>query len=84
MYLIKSGRHHKSGYTKDEDQRVGALAYQTVERNVLIHTIFTDDPFGIEKYWHRRFADKRVRPDGEWFALSAKDVAAFKRRKKFM
>jgi hypothetical protein len=42
--------------------------------------IKTDDPVGIERYWHQRFADKRVRPDAGWFDLSAADLAAFKRR----
>ena len=84
VYLTKSGRHYKIGRTNDLDRHERELRNQTVEKNVRIHTIRTDDPSGIEAYWHRRFEDKRVRPDGEWFALTAKDVAAFKRRNKFM
>lgn len=84
VYLIKSGKHYKIGRTNDPDRRGRELYNQTVEKNVRVHSIQTDDPSGIEAYWHRRFADKRVRADGEWFALSAKDVSAFKRRKKFM
>ena len=84
VYLLKSGRHFKIGRTNDEDRRERELAYQTVEKTSRVHSIRTDDPSGIEAYWHRRFSKKRIRPDGEWFALDAKDVAAFRRRTKFM
>lgn len=82
VYLLKSGRRYKFGFTNDIDRRISELANQTAEKIFNVHSIRTDDPSGIEAYWKRRFAAKCVH--NEWFTLDAKDVAAFRRRKKFM
>ena len=81
VYLIKSGNHYKIGRTNALGRRERELAVQLTERSKTVHSIRTYDPSGIEAYWHRRFEAKRK--NGEWFALSAQDVAAF-RRWKFM
>lgn len=82
VYLLKSGRRYKIGKTTSPLKRLGQIGIELPERSEPIHTIETDDPAGIEAYWHNRFRDKRL--NGEWFDLSAADVRAFRRRRKFM
>lgn len=79
VYLLKVGRHYKLGRSKAFGRRERELAIQLPERAQTVHVIATDDPVGIEAYWHARFAERRS--NGEWFALSAADVKAFRRRK---
>jgi hypothetical protein len=76
VYLIKSGRFYKIGKTNSIGRREYDLAIQLAEKPATVHLIKSDDPDGIEAYWHRRFAVKRK--GGEWFNLSASEVKAFK------
>ncbi|WP_321858284.1 GIY-YIG nuclease family protein [Burkholderia cenocepacia] len=79
VYLLRSGKRYKIGFTNSPVRRFREVRIELPEETVQVHTIATDDPKGIEAYWHNRFAEKRVR-NSEWFELSADDVRAFKRR----
>jgi hypothetical protein len=82
VYLFKSGRYYKIGKTNDTVRRGNELRVQLAEVPNLIHSIRTDDPSGVEAYWHKRFETKRM--NGEWFDLNAIDIRAFKRWRKIV
>jgi hypothetical protein len=82
VYLFRHGtrREFKIGKTRNPLRREGEVRIELPHEIEPIHRIETDDPDGVESYWHRRFEAKRLR--GEWFALSQEDVRAFRRWKK--
>ncbi len=82
VYLMQSGRHYKIGRTNSIGRRGQELKIQIPIPPKTIHSIETDDPVGVEAYWHKRFEDKRG--EGEWFDLSPEDVRAFKRWKRIV
>lgn len=81
VYLVRGHpREYKIGRTNLVDRRLSELGVASAVEQTLIHEIKTDDPVGVEAYWHSRFGAKRMR--GEWFKLDAADVRAFRRWKK--
>jgi hypothetical protein len=79
--LLKLGREkrYKIGKAVLVERRRDQISLQLPEDLDLVHAINTDDAYGIEEYWHKRFAAKNTK--GEWFSLSREDVQAFKRRR---
>ena len=78
VYMVEGHEgEYKIGHTNLVDRRVTQLGVKAAVAPTLVHEIKTDDPRGVEAYWHRRFKPKRMR--GEWFKLDPQDVRAFKR-----
>ena len=81
VYLYKSGRYYKIGHSKDPVRRGKEIKLELPEPLKLIHSFKTDDPIGVEGYWHKRFDDKRSKGT-EFFRINSQDIKAFKRWKK--
>jgi hypothetical protein len=79
VYMLKLGKQYRIGTTSSVPRRHQDIAIGIPQKPVVVHVITTDDPSGIEAYWHRRFDSKNT--NGEWFALTREDVRAFKRRR---
>ncbi len=77
VYMIRMDKWHKIGKATNVLKRTGELRITLPSKETLVHTIETDDPYGVENYWHRRFADRQT--NGEWFLLTSDDVRAFKK-----
>jgi len=78
VYLMRSGRYYKIGKSNHVGRREYQIGLKLPEPVSTIHSIATDDPDGIETYWHNRFSSKRAQ--GEWFSLNQDDVRVFKTR----
>lgn len=78
VYLMKLGKDYKIGWSNNPERREYDIGLKMPRKPKLLHKIKTDDPIGIEKYWHERFKDKNIR--AEWFNLDQNDIQIFKRR----
>jgi hypothetical protein len=79
----RSGRDWKIGKTEDVRRRHAQLESMYPGELRHVHSIPTDDPSGIERYWLNRFAHKRLATKGsrgEIFRLDPDDVKAFRSR----
>lgn len=79
VYMLKLGKRYKIGKTFSVPRRHREISLELPDKPDVVHSIRTDDPDGIEKYWHGRFEKKRT--NGEWFALDLADIRIFKKRK---
>lgn len=77
VYLLACKGVHKIGVAKNPLRRLKALQTGSSDKITIVHTIYSQDAFRLEKYFHRLFAYKRL--EGEWFALTPAMVDLFKR-----
>jgi Meiotically up-regulated gene 113 len=76
-FLLADNGLVKIGRTKKLKERLDHFTAKLPYKLELIHTIFTDDSYGLEEYFHEKFKDKRQR--GEWFKLDQEDIEEVKK-----
>lgn len=77
VYLIKSSTGlYKIGRTVNPDDRIETFTVKLPFHVEYDHLIPCNNRFSAERTMHQLF--RHVRKDGEWFALSASDVAFIK------
>lgn len=77
VYLVKiETGMYKIGLSTNTEGRMSGLSTGLPYELTLIHTIKCRDRFKIEKFFHEKFADRRIK--GEWFALNPEDIEYFK------
>jgi predicted HicB family RNase H-like nuclease len=72
VYVFRLGEFYKIGRSEDAARRAEAFAMLPYPSE-MIHVIASADSPAVEKALHRRFHMTRVK--GEWFRLSADDLA---------
>ncbi len=77
VYVIRSPHGFKIGKTVNLRQRTRLFEVKLPFENSLEHYAWFDDYTHAERSFHVRFHDKRL--EGEWFDLSAADLAEIKR-----
>jgi len=68
IYLIKNGDLHKIGITRHLERRMREL-----KPDKIVCTVEQANAIELEKFLHRKFADKRL-PQTEYFRLSKNEV----------
>ena len=76
IYLFKSDEFYKIGRSHQPEIRFKAVAASVPFETKFIHKIYTDDTKSAERFFHAKFAQKRVK--GEWFRLETKDIEYIK------
>ncbi len=77
VYLLKSmSGYYKIGRTKNPKNRLATFSVKLPFEVEFEHVIECRDMYRLEKSLHSHFAERRV--NGEWFDLSADDVAYIK------
>ena len=75
VYLASGNGSFKIGRSWNLESRESYLTIKLPFPVQIVHAIRAKDCVQAERYWHERFATKRVR--GEWFDLTDTDVHEF-------